>query len=217
MFTPSHLRNFNRSFPLLLLARFKTMTKKLRFFCLLVIAITLLFFGTDAYAIVGATMPFTSVEAESGSLGGGAIVRSLAAPPTTQFTSPEIEASGRAFVELKGTGQSVTWTNNTGSNCTALNLRFSIPDATNGGGTSASLDLYVDGAFRQGIFLSSTQSWLYENASDYNSNNQNPTNGNAHLFYDETHFFISGTAVAPGRQTTLHKVSPNTRAIYGVA
>src|SRR5260221_3668834 len=214
MFTPSHLRNFNRSFPLLLLARFKTMTKKLRFFCLLVIAITLLFFGSDAYAIVGATTPFTSVEAESGSLGGGAIVRSLAAPPTTQFMSPEIEASGRSFVELKGIGQSVTWTSTTGSNCTALNLRFSIPDAPNGGGTSASLDLYVDGVFRQGIFLSSTQTWIYENAYDYNSNNQNPTNGNPHLFYDETHFFISGAAVASGTTITFQQDSTNTAAFY---
>jgi hypothetical protein len=171
-------------------------------------------FGSNAYAIVGATTPFTSVEAESGSLGGGAVVRSLVTPPTTQFMSPEIEASGRAFVELKGTGQSVTWTNNTGSNCTALNLRFSIPDAPNGGGTSASLDLYVDGVFRQGIFLSSTQTWLYENASDYNSNNQSPTNGNPHLFYDETHFFISGAAVAPGSEITLQQDLTNTAAFY---
>src|ERR1039458_4957463 len=201
-------------FSILLHAYFTIMTKTLRHFCLMVITTSLMVFGSDAYAIVGATTPFTSMEAESGSLGGGAIVRSLAVPPTTQFMSPEIEASGRAFVELKGTGQSVTWTNNTGSNCTALNLRFSIPDATNGGGTTASLSLYIDGVFRQGVFLSSTQTWLYENASDYKSNNQNPTNGNPHVFYDETHFFISGAAVAPGSKITLQQDSTNTATFY---
>src|SRR5258708_6910865 len=111
----------------------ETMIYHLRRFCLLGIAVASANFEHRACATVGATTPFVSVEAESGRLAGGAIVHALAAPPTNQFTTPEIEASGRAFVELKATGQSVTWTNNSASNYTALNLRFSIPDATNGG------------------------------------------------------------------------------------
>src|SRR5258708_15715496 len=93
---------FQPNFSISLQAHFKTMVKMFRPVWLVAVAISLMVFGNDAYAIVGATMPFTSVEAESGGLAGGAIVRSLAAPPTNQFMSPEIEASSRAFVELKG-------------------------------------------------------------------------------------------------------------------
>src|SRR5882672_2835297 len=172
-------------------------------FCLMAVALLVAANENNAYAAVGATTPFTCVEVEIGKLAGGAIVRALAAPPTNQFMTPEIESSGRAFVELKGTGQSVTLTNSSSGNYTALNLRFSIPDAPTGGGTSATLSLYVNGAFRQAISLSSTQVWLYETTADYNSNNQNPTNGFPHLFFDETHFFISGAAVTPGSTITF--------------
>jgi hypothetical protein len=63
---------------------------------------------------IGANTPFTSYEAESGTLSGGATVVSLTTKPTTEFSSPQLEASGHAYVHLAATGQSVTWTNNTG-------------------------------------------------------------------------------------------------------
>jgi len=72
----------------------------------------------------GASMPFRSVEAETGTLGGGATIRSLSLPPTSSQSSPELEASGHAFVQLNATGQSVTLANNTGQSITALNLRY---------------------------------------------------------------------------------------------
>jgi len=43
------------------------------------IVLSLLFFGNKANATVGAETPFTSVEAESGLLGGGATIVSLTA------------------------------------------------------------------------------------------------------------------------------------------
>ncbi len=49
---------------------------------------------------VGATVPFVSYEAEAGVLAGGASVRALAQPATTAWDTPELEASGRTFVEL---------------------------------------------------------------------------------------------------------------------
>jgi hypothetical protein len=57
---------------------------------------TLLCFESRAGAVVGATTPFTSLEAENGTLGGGASVVYLTNPPTTQFSSPVLEASGHA-------------------------------------------------------------------------------------------------------------------------
>src|SRR5258708_7819746 len=62
---------------------------------------------------VGATTPFVSYEAETGPLGAGATAVALTAPPTTQFSSPALEASGHAYVHLAATGQYVEWTNRT--------------------------------------------------------------------------------------------------------
>ena len=95
-------------------------------------------------AAVGATTPFIDYEAEAGTLGGGSSIIAFTNSPTTQYSSPELEASGRAYVKLAGTGQYVEWTNNTGQTITALNLRSSIPDAPTGGGITSTLDLYVN-------------------------------------------------------------------------
>ena len=89
-----------------------------------------------AHATVGAATPFTTIEAEDGQLGGGAIVHTLDRSQPLKGATPELEASGHAYVELKGTGQSVTWKNTTTQSFTAINIRFSIPDAPQGGGTS---------------------------------------------------------------------------------
>src|SRR5258707_6010282 len=116
----------------------------------------------SAYANVGAITPFTSYEAEAGTLGGGASVLSLTSPPTTQYSSPELEASGHGYVRLNANGQYVEWVNNTGQNITAINVRACIPDASGGGGITATLDLYVNGTFRQALTLTSAQTWGYE-------------------------------------------------------
>src|SRR5271163_1537270 len=116
----------------------------IKFLGVFIIAIAVNCCNTNAYA-VGATTPFTTVEAESGSLAGGATVVSLTSPPTTEFSSPQLEASGHAYIALTGTGQSVTLTNNTGHTITAINVRECIPDSATGGGITATLDLYVNG------------------------------------------------------------------------
>jgi len=65
--------------------------------------------GANAAQTVGATTPFTVIEGEAGTLGGGASVRKLQTIPANAVSSPELEASGRAFVQLTATGQSVSW------------------------------------------------------------------------------------------------------------
>ena len=116
---------------------------------------------------IGATTPFISYEAESGTLGGGATVVSLTSTSTTEFSSPQREASGHAFVNLGNTGQSVTWTNNTGKNITFVNVRYSIPDSSSGGGITSTSNLYVNGSFRQAINVNSIQTWVYESSGSY--------------------------------------------------
>ena len=151
-----------------------------------------------------------------GKLGGGAAVHALTTPPTTQYSSPELEASGHAYVALATTGDSVSWVNQTGIAITAINVRVSIPDAPGGGGITATLDLYVNGQMRQSLALNSMQTWLYENANDYNGNDQSPADGNPRVFFDDVHVFLTGAPVAPGDTITLQKDTANAAPFYDV-
>jgi len=186
----------------------------IRRFCTLMAAVMLLSIGNRACATVGATTPFTSVEAESGSLGGGAVVVSLTAPPATEYSSPELEASGHAFVQLTNTGQSVTWTNMTSQNFTAINVRSCIPDAPTGGGIVSTIDLYVNGLFRQAFSVNSQQNYCYEGTNYNGQADKNPADGDPRGFWNDTHAFIAGAAVAPGDTVTLQKDSTNSAAFY---
>ncbi|HEX4704991.1 MAG TPA: RICIN domain-containing protein [Pseudonocardiaceae bacterium] len=167
-------------------------------------------------AAAGATTPFTSYEAEAGTLGGGASVVSLTSAPTTQFSSAALEASGHAYVHLAGPGQSVQWTNTTGAPISFVNVRESIPDAPSGGGTTATLDLYVNGQFRQALNLNSKQTWAYEGTNYNNTDDQNPADGDPRVFFDESHTFVTGAPIAPGSTFSLVKDAANTASFYDV-
>ncbi|MFC6155554.1 galactose-binding domain-containing protein [Kribbella jiaozuonensis] len=169
-----------------------------------------------AATTAGATVPFTSYEAEAGALGGGATAVSLTAAPTTQYSSPSLEASGHAYAHLAGTGQSVQWTNTTGAPISAITVRVSIPDSSAGGGQTSTLNLYVDGGLRQALNVNSKQTWLYEGNNNYNGNSQNPSDGSPRVFFDETRTLVTGTPIAPGGTLMLRKDSGNSAAYYDV-
>ncbi|HEY2083613.1 MAG TPA: coagulation factor 5/8 type domain-containing protein, partial [Verrucomicrobiae bacterium] len=170
--------------------------------------------GEKAGATVGATTPFTSFEGESGLLGGGATIVSLTSAPTTPYSSAVLEASGHAYVQLNGVGQFVTWTNTTGGNLTAINLRSCIPDAPAGGGITNSIDLYVNGIFRQALSVNSAQNYCYEGTNYNGQADKNPADGNPRGFWNDTHGFITNTPVAPGDTITLQEDPTNTAAFY---
>ncbi|MFJ2954463.1 right-handed parallel beta-helix repeat-containing protein [Streptomyces sp. NPDC087270] len=163
----------------------------------------------------GATTPFTTVEAESGKLGGGARVRSISpGVPEPTAASLETEASGYALVELKATGDSVTITNTSGKSANTLVVRASIPDAPKGGGIDASLDLYVNGVQRQAIPLSSKQAWNYRGAT---TNPDDPNAGGMpYRFYNEFPLWVTGAPIPAGSTITLKKDAANTAAVYDV-
>ncbi len=50
--------------------------------------------GTPSPSVAGATTPFTSYQAPEGLLGGGASVVSLTSAPTSEYDSPQGEATG---------------------------------------------------------------------------------------------------------------------------
>ena len=163
---------------------------------------------------VGAVTPFFSIEGEAGTLGGGASIVSVTAAPTTRYSSPELEASGHAYVQLTNTGQYVEWTNNTGQNITALNLRSCIPDAPAGGGIASTIDLYVEGVFRQAFSVNSQQNYCYEGTNYNGQIDKNPADGNPRGFWNDTHAFITGAPVAPGQRLRFQMDASNAAAFY---
>jgi hypothetical protein len=172
--------------------------------------------GTPDPSVAGATTPFTTYQAPEAALGGGASVVSLTSAPTSEYDSPQGEATGHAYVALTGPGQSVQWTNNTGQPISFINVRASIPDSPAGGGMTATLDLYVNGAFRQALNMNSIQSWEYEGNSNYNGSDENPADGDPRDFWDEFHAPVAGAAIPPGATFSLQKDPANTAQFYWI-
>ena len=184
--------------------------------CLLLLIVLSIVFLNEVHASVGASTPFISYEAESAFLGGGATIYYLTNAPTTPYSSPELEASGHAFVALTAAGQYVQWTNNTGQNITAINLRSCIPDAPAGGGISNTINLYVNGTFRQGFSVNSLQNYCYEGTNYNGQADKNPADGDTRDFWNDTHAFVTGAPIAPGQTIRFQMDSTNTASFYDI-
>ena len=100
----------------------------------------------------GADLGFAEQEAESAATTG-----TVVGPDRTAYTLPA-EASGRSAVKL-APGQYVEFTLPAAAN--AITVRYSIPDAPDGGGITAPLDVTVNGRNRTTMTLTSQYSWLY--------------------------------------------------------
>ncbi len=172
--------------------------------------------NTPDPSVAGATTPFATYQAPEAALGGGASVVSLTSAPTSEYDSPQGEASGHAYVQLTGVGQSVQWTNDTGQPINFINVRASIPDSSSGSGMTATLDLYVNGAFRQALNMNSIQSWEYEGNNNYNGSDENPADGDPRAFWDDFHALISGAAIPAGATFSLQEDSSNTAQFYWI-
>jgi len=183
-------------------------------YALLIPVLVCLQVESRARAAVGAVTPFFPVEAETGTLGGGATMVSLTSAPTNRYSSPQLEASGHAYVQLTNLSQYVEWTNNTGQNITALNLRSCIPDAPGGGGITSTLDLYVEGVFRQAFSVNSQQNYCYEGTNYNGQTDKNPADGHPRGFWNDTRSFIAGSGLTPGQRIRFQMDPSNTAAFY---
>lgn len=147
----------------------------------------------------GANMPYDMYEAEDGAAGGGAEV----VGPNRTVGDVAGEASGRKAVTLNNTGNYVEFTARASTN--TLVTRFSIPDSPGGGGIDSTLNVYVNGAFRKAIDLTSKYAWLYgAEASPGNS----PGSGAPRHIYDEAHIML-GDSVPAGSKIKLQKDAAN--------
>lgn len=135
--------------------------------------------STTAY---GASMPYTTYEAEAGSYTGTLVAGNRG---WGQLSS---EASGRAAIKLLGAGQYAQVTTTAAGQ--GLVLRYSIPDTATGAAYNAGLSLYVNGVRKSDLVLTNRYSWLYgtwstEGGNKHWSNNPAATPANPHRFFDE--------------------------------
>jgi hypothetical protein len=122
---------------------------------------------------IGADIPWTTYEAEV-MQHTGVVLGPQYAPYLV-----ETESSGQKCVRLAANGNYVEFT--AAANANALVIRYSLPDAKEGGGTSASLALSINGKAVRTLSLTSRYSWLY---GKYPFSNQ-PSEGKPRNFYDE--------------------------------
>jgi hypothetical protein len=149
-------------------------------------------------ADVGADMPWTTYEAE------GMKTTGVVLGPKYDPYLVETESSGQKCVRLAAVGEYVEFT--AGANANALVVRYSLPDAEEGGGTRAGLDLYVNGQKVRALPLTSEYSWLYGN---YPFSNQ-PGQGKPRNFYDEVR--VKGLAI--GRNDVIRLRRSDADAAY---
>ncbi|MFE5898580.1 discoidin domain-containing protein [Streptomyces sp. NPDC056488] len=154
----------------------------------------------------GANMPYTTYEAEDGTVGGGATV----VGPNRTVGDLAGEASGRKAVHLDATGEYVEFTARAATN--TLVTRFSIPDAPGGGGIDSTISVYVDGVFKKALPLTSKYAWLY--GSEIAPGNSPGSGGPRHV-YDEAHLLL-GETVQAGSRIRLQKDAANSAAYYAI-
>ncbi len=153
----------------------------------------------SAQAFSGATVPWTTYEAEDMTNNGGTILGPQYGPNVVAS-----ESSGRRAVKLTGTGQYVEFTNQAAAN--AVVLRYSVPDTANGAGADSTISLYRNGTFVQKLPVTSRYSWRYGNYTFSNT----PGDGSPRNFFDEVR--LNGLTLNPGDTIRIQKDADDTAA-----
>jgi hypothetical protein len=148
----------------------------------------------------GATVPWVSYEAED-TITSGTILG-----PDYIGHTPAREASGRRCVRLHSTGEYLQFTARTDAQ--GMVVRYCIPDSPDGQGIDATLSLYINGAPRGTLPMTSRYSYLYGN---YPFNNQ-PSSGTPRRFWDEVR--VLPEAIHRGDLIRLQKDAGDTASQY---
>lgn len=154
----------------------------------------------------GATMPYTRYESEDAAIGGGAVLRTA---PDFNYALTASEASNQMYVALPSNGSYVEWT--IGQGGAGVNMRFTMPDSSNGMGLNGSLDCYVNGTKVSTISLSSYWSWQYFTGDQPQDA---PNGGQAAFRFDEVHWKLP-TALKAGDKLRIQKTNGDSLE-YGV-
>lgn len=153
----------------------------------------------------GAIVPFKTYEAENSYFSSSAHIVTLKKQSGRVADSPELEASGKAYVALPAPGDYLEVDVAAQSN--GLVLRYMLPDATNGGGIEGSLSLYRNNNFITDITITSRYTWLYGKPGK-NGQSNSPKHGQPHVFWDEVRVLLPSDLmpgdklrITPGKDT----------------
>jgi Alpha-1,3-glucanase catalytic domain D1/Alpha-1,3-glucanase catalytic domain D2 len=160
-----------------------------------VIFLSLIICSSPARAGIGADTPWTTYEAEDMKTTG-----TVLGPRYDPFLV-ETESSGQKCVKLVDAGQSIEFIVQSPAN--AMVVRYSLPDAPNGGGINSTLSLYQNGKFAKKLPVTSHYSWLY---GKYPFTND-PKAGKPRDFYNEVR--LKDLAFARGDVIRLQKTDDN--------
>jgi len=157
----------------------------------------------------GATLPYAELKAYNATTNG------TISGVSYTLGSVAFDAVDHQAVQLTG-GQYVQFTLPQQAN--AINLRYSIPDSSSGGGINASLSIYINGVKQsKDLQLTSQYSWLY-GAPDFSNCNgtvwSNTPGGTAHHQFDEMHVMLP--QMAAGATVKLQVDSENTAPWYAI-
>ena len=150
----------------------------------------------------GATVPYTTYEAESGTYTGTLLSTSYAQNTVAG------ESSGRQAVRLSSTGESAQVSAAAAAN--SVVVRYSIPDSSTGGGQDATLGLYINGVFSQELNVTSKYSWQYGTYPFTNT----PSSGSPRNFYDEVR--VKGLTIHAGDTVRVQRTASDTAATYDI-
>ncbi|MBW8864058.1 MAG: hypothetical protein JF609_03865, partial [Verrucomicrobia bacterium] len=160
-------------------------------------------------ANTGATVPWTTYEAEAMTINGGTVL----GPPlravdknVTITNTVEAESSGRQCVKLSSAGQSIEFIAQNAAN--AMVVRYSVPDTADGTGTDYTISLYLNGSFARKIPVTSKYSWLY---GSYTFSNI-PGDGSPRDYYDEAR--LTGLSINPSDHVRLQVDAGDTASYY---
>ena len=156
----------------------------------------------------GATLPYVELEAHSATTNGTII------GPSFTLGNLASDAVDRQAVQLTQ-GQYVQFTLPQQAN--SINLRYSIPDSSSGGGINASLSLYINGVKQPDLQLTSQYSWVYgpPNFSNCNGTDwSNTPGGTASHQFDEMHKLLP--QMAAGTTVKLQVDSEDTAPWYAI-
>jgi hypothetical protein len=151
----------------------------------------------------GAAVPFVEVEAANAKTNGTVLAESRAAGTLAG------EAIGRRAVALDGRGKYVEFTLTQPAN--SIDVRYSIPDSSDGSPYTASLSLYLNGAKQKSLTLTNKYSWYYGAYPFVNT----PASGNPHHSYDEVHTLF-GKELPAGAKVRLQVDAEDTAKTYTI-
>jgi hypothetical protein len=150
----------------------------------------------------GATLPYWEYQAEDGDTNGTRL------GPSRTGGDFAAEASQRRAVRLDATGQYVRITSKAVAN--SIVVRYAVPDKGEGAESWSTLTVYVNGAMRAKLSVTSRWSWTYGDFGNASPND--PAQGKPHHFYDETRALIGD--IPAGAIVSVQKDADDMSAYY---